>query len=173
MGQMVVSTVAEKLKQNERLLYSEHLAVEEPLEIRLGYDNSNGKRIHQSVSITMRTPGNDSELAVGFLYAEGLIRNADEIDEISPCGPQLDNKPFQNIIRVEAKPNLRLNLKRLKRYFLTNSSCGICGKASIEALRLKSPYPHSFKARCRIPKVQERNDPHVSRTPASIARRIH
>jgi FdhD protein len=105
------------------------IAVEEPLEIRLlkqGAAENGGTG--RSISITMRTPGNDAELALGFLYGEGILREARDVLEATPCGPS------GNVLRVVVRPDLPLDLKRLERNFYTTSSCGVCGKASIEAV---------------------------------------
>jgi FdhD protein len=110
------------------------IAVEEPLEIRLikagtspeaGADNGGTGR---PVSITMRTPGNDAELAIGFLYGEGLLREPRDLIDVRPCGPT------GNVIRVTVRADLPFELDRLNRNFYTTSSCGVCGKASIEAV---------------------------------------
>ena len=105
------------------------IAVEEPLEIRLVKDRSteNGGT-GRAISITMRTPGNDADLAVGFLYGEGLLRESRDVVDVRPCGPT------GNVIRVTVRADLPLDLDRLNRNFYTTSSCGVCGKASIEAV---------------------------------------
>jgi FdhD protein len=105
------------------------IAVEEPLEIRLTKDGSaeNGGT-GRAISITMRTPGNDSELALGFLHGEGLIREPGDVIDVRPCGPT------GNVVRVTVRADLPLDLGRLNRNFYTTSSCGVCGKASIEAV---------------------------------------
>ncbi len=100
------------------------LAVEEPLEIRLGIPG----RKHKAISITMRTPGDDAELAAGFLFTEGIIGSRDQIANICHCGPG------GNTIVVELAEGVDVDLKRLERHFYTSSSCGVCGKSSIEAL---------------------------------------
>lgn len=115
------------------------LAVEEPLEIRLGYDDPLGSRVKKSISITMRTPGHDFDLVAGFLYTEGIIHGADQIDKISHCGTALNQARTQNIVVVEMKPGLKFDLSRLERHFYTSSSCGVCGKSSIEALKVQKP----------------------------------
>lgn len=108
---------------------ADSIAVEEPLEIRLlkagSQDNGGTGR---PISITMRTPGNDPELALGFLYGEGLLREARDVADVRPCGPS------GNVIRVTVRADLPLELDRLNRNFYTTSSCGVCGKASIEAV---------------------------------------
>lgn len=109
------------------------MAVEEPLEIRLGY-RENGKPVHKSISITMRTPGDDFELAAGFLFTEGIIRSADQITQIKHCGVRAKNGLYDNTVRVDLTPGVEIDLKRLERHFYTSSSCGVCGKTSIEAL---------------------------------------
>jgi FdhD protein len=95
------------------------LAIEEPLEIRLG-----GK----TVSITMRTPGHDQDLAAGFLFTEGILTGAHQIRAIHSS---------RNSITVEPNPDVEVDFERLQRNFYTTSSCGVCGKASIEALRMQ------------------------------------
>lgn len=106
------------------------LAVEEPLEIRLGLVD-NGKFTHKAVSITMRTPGNDFELAAGFLFTEGILQNPDQIKTIKHCGKFPNN---QNTVRLDLTENPEVNLDKLTRNFYTTSSCGVCGKSSLEAL---------------------------------------
>ena len=105
------------------------VAVEEPLEIRLLRQGSadNGGTGH-AVSITMRTPGNDAELALGFLYGEGILREARDVLDARPCGVS------GNVLRVTVRADLPLDIKRLERNFYTTSSCGVCGKASIDAV---------------------------------------
>lgn len=109
------------------------LAVEEPLEIRIGFDRD-GRREHKAISITMRTPGDDEALAVGFLFTEGIIKSRDEIAEVRHCGKPSADKGARNTIRVDLVGGAGVDLKRLERHFYTSSSCGVCGKSSIEAL---------------------------------------
>ena len=111
---------------------SDAIAVEEPLEIRLMKDglpeaDENGGT-GRTVSITMRTPGHDAELALGFLYGEGLLRETRDVIDVGHCGPT------GNVIRVTVRADLPLDLARLARNFYTTSSCGVCGKTSIEAV---------------------------------------
>ena len=110
------------------------LAVEEPLEIRLGFATG-GRRTHKSISITMRTPGDDFELAAGFLFTEGIIHRAEQIERINHCGPPVGERRSRNVVRVELRPGIEIDFKRLERHFYTTSSCGVCGKTSIEALQ--------------------------------------
>ena len=102
------------------------LAVEEPLEIRLNY-SAKGRRQGKIVSITMRTPGQDRELAAGLLFAEGIVRTPGEISGIYADANQ---------ILVELSENVEPDLPRLERRFFASSSCGVCGKAAIESLDL-------------------------------------
>jgi FdhD protein len=101
------------------------VAIEEPLEIRLELASEGGGG--KAIAVTMRTPGNDPELAVGFLHGEGMIRSADDVLEVGPCGND------GNTVRVLLREGLTVDTKRLERNFYTTSSCGLCGKASIEA----------------------------------------
>ncbi|MGD9563365.1 MAG: formate dehydrogenase accessory sulfurtransferase FdhD [Pyrinomonadaceae bacterium] len=118
------------------------LAVEEPLEIRVGL-SENGRRTHKAISITMRTPGDDAELAAGFLFTEGIIKAPSQIAQITRCGRKngkalhptgRDPGPNLNTIRVDLHDEVAVDLQRLQRHFYTSSSCGVCGKSSIEAL---------------------------------------
>jgi FdhD protein len=111
---------------------SDVIAVEEPLEIRLMRDglpeaDENGGT-GRSISVTMRTPGHDAELAVGFLHGEGLLQEPRDVVGTGHCGPT------GNILRVTARADLALDLSRLTRNFYATSSCGVCGKASIDAV---------------------------------------
>ncbi len=115
------------------------VATEEPLEIRLAYTRPDGLRAQQSISITMRTPGNDGELAAGFLLTEGIIADAAQIDAIGPCGPPAANGLI-NVVRVDLAAGVEIDLDRLKRHFYTSSSCGVCGKASLEAVAVQGRY---------------------------------
>ena len=112
------------------------VATEEPLEIRLAYTRPDGRRAQKSISITMRTPGNDGELAAGFLLTEGIVASADQVDAIGPCGPPAANGLI-NVVRVDLAADVEVDLARLERHFYTSSSCGVCGKASLEAVAIQ------------------------------------
>ena len=132
LGESVVSVAVRPMSAGDAAeLRDDVVAVEEPMEIRV---MSGPDRRTKSVSVTMRTPGHDFELAVGFLYAEGLLRNEREIDAIAFCGPPPPGKAQSNIVRVELDPRVDLDLVKLQRNFYSTSSCGICGKASLDAL---------------------------------------
>lgn len=121
------------------------VATEEPLEIRLGYSQDNGDRTEASISITMRTPGADDQLAVGFLFGEGIITRAADVQLVRPCGPPAANGLI-NVIRVELADDVRPDVKRLERHFYTTSSCGVCGKASLEAVAVHGRFEISESA---------------------------
>jgi FdhD protein len=118
---------------------SDVLAVEEPLEIRLGFPDGT----HRAISITMRTPGDDSEVAAGFLFTEGIVKRPDQIRQIRHCGLRIGRGESvvdraaalnSNTIRVDLHDGVDVDFKSLERHFYTTSSCGVCGKSSIEAL---------------------------------------
>jgi FdhD protein len=124
-----ISRVSDSLQQT----LTDHVAVEEPLEIRLGFSTPES-RATRSVSITMRTPGHDDELAAGFLFTESIVRQVSDIVSIDPCGSPAPDTGHHNVIRVELSPTVKVDLGRLQRHFYTTSSCGVCGKASLDAL---------------------------------------
>ena len=101
------------------------LAVEEPLEIRLEYGPED-KRVVKNLSVTMRTPGADEDLAAGFLFTEGIVHRASDIAGI---------RGMENIVIVALDPELPVDLQKLERHFYTTSSCGVCGKTSIDAVK--------------------------------------
>ena len=120
--------------------FTDVLAVEEPLEIRIGFPDGT----HKAISITMRTPAEDGELAAGFLFTEGILKSPEQIKQIRHCGLKirkgsgtLDRAGAlnSNTIRVDLAEGVDVDLERLKRHFYTSSSCGVCGKSSIEALK--------------------------------------
>ena len=148
----LLSVVAERVTGFTSQSAEETLAVEEPLEIQLGYDTAEGRAV-KSISVTMRTPGYDFELAAGFLMTEGVVRdvndieriayaalgNVDESAESSTARAVLPYQPWKNIVRVELATGVTVSLANLQRNFYTTSSCGICGKASLLALRSVCP----------------------------------
>lgn len=105
------------------------LAVEEPLEIRIVYGEENN-RLQKNISVTMCTPGQDEELATGFLFTEGIIKGKDDVlksTSMSDAG--------NNIVVLELKPGISFDPKKIERHFYTSSSCGVCGKSSIDAVK--------------------------------------
>ena len=117
------------------------IVVEEPLEIRLGYGQLEDRK-QKSISLTMRTPGNDFELSLGFLFTEGVIQHKGQIHKVRYCEHIKDQESSENIVRVELSAGVQVDLTALQRNFYTNSSCGVCGKASLESLEtLNCPAP--------------------------------
>ncbi|MBD2446270.1 formate dehydrogenase accessory sulfurtransferase FdhD [Nostoc sp. FACHB-152] len=118
------------VENGKKRLRQDQLTTEEPLEIRLSP--------HRTLALTMRTPGTDFALVAGFLFSEGVINCRDDIQRMSYCTDEsVDGEQRYNIINVEFKSGLNPNLQPLERHFYTNSACGVCGKANIEALRLR------------------------------------
>ncbi|WP_372367995.1 formate dehydrogenase accessory sulfurtransferase FdhD [Candidatus Uabimicrobium sp. HlEnr_7] len=109
------------------------VAIEEPLEIRLEY-GSRGEREIENIAVTMRTPGNDFELALGFLFSEGIVHNFEQIYSIYHC-PKNEDK---NIVCVKLKQDTTIKIKR--RSFYMTSSCGVCGKSAIEHIKTSSAF---------------------------------
>jgi len=128
------------------------LAVEEPLEIQLAYGPHSARSV-KSISVTMRTPDHDFDLAAGFLMTEGVVRDSNDIDQIvyapgsigetahtlETTNSTLPYQPARNVVRVELVPDVIISLANLERNFYTTSSCGICGKASLLALQTVCP----------------------------------
>jgi FdhD protein len=113
---------------------SDVVAAEEPLEIRVQLPSGP----EQTLTVTMRTPGNDFELAVGFLVAEGVIRSPSHVDQVKYClgGP---TEQQYNVVTVVLRPGAHFDPSRLARTFQTSSACGVCGKASLEGLQVHDP----------------------------------
>jgi FdhD protein len=88
----------------------------------------------------MRTPGDDASLAAGFLFTEGILHDRAQVEEIRPCGPAPADGRARNVIRVQLRAGTAVDLARLERHFYTTSSCGVCGKTSIDALQATSRY---------------------------------
>lgn len=126
-----------KFRGLEKQQMNDLLAVEEPLEIRLGIAADGDS--FQNVAVTMRTPGQDEELAAGFLFTEGIVKRPDQI-----LGSQLAKTRWaearENVLLVQLKEGSEELIKKVKRNFLTTSACGVCGKASIDAVQLRSDY---------------------------------
>ena len=111
------------------------LAAEEPLETRLVWKQGR-KTVTRSIAVTMRTPGNDFELAAGFLHGEGILAAREDVADISYCTDEDEEQAF-NIVSVTLRPGLTFDASRLERNFYTTSSCGVCGKAALESLEVQ------------------------------------
>jgi FdhD protein len=125
----ILTVPVQKIEGDSSAPFQDLLAVEEPLEIRLG---------DKSISITMRTPGNDFDLAAGFLFTEGILHDATEVCEIRWSHQTNGNaRQVGNSVTVDLNPGVEVDLERLERHFYTSSSCGVCGKASMEAIQMQ------------------------------------
>ena len=111
------------------------VSIEEPLEISLKF-NEEDKWITQNLSITMRTPGNDKDLVRGFLFNEQIVENIKDIESIESYGERVGQYHIQNKILATLNNSKNVNISKIKREFLTNSSCGVCGKSSLDALEI-------------------------------------
>ncbi len=125
-----------KKRGQEIELKEDLLAVEEPLEIRLIYGAEN-ERKEEAIAVTMRTPGHDFELALGFLFTEGIIKSYDDIHGIKHCNQVKTKEEVGNVIKVSLRPKAKIEEKKLNRNFYMTSSCGVCGKGSIESLQMQ------------------------------------
>jgi FdhD protein len=118
--------------------WSEHddvLAAEEPLEIRLVWQEA-GQTFKKNIAVTMRTPGDDFELATGFLFGEGIVKGREDIVDVAYCTDDEEDQAY-NIVTLTLTPGLVFDASRLERNFYTTSSCGVCGKAALETLEVQ------------------------------------
>ncbi len=120
------------------------VSIEEPLEISLKFNKKNNW-ITQNLSITMRTPGNDEDLVRGFLFNEQIVENINDINSIESYGKKVGQYNIQNKILATLNNSQNVNISKIKRDFLTNSSCGVCGKSSLDALEIIKKAAYSGK----------------------------
>jgi len=134
-----------KIRGAQKTQVEDRVAVEEPLELQLCSRIATDSAA-KSISITMRTPGDDIDLALGFLAGEAIITHLDEVVSAEHCGAADPETGYRNTVRIELNPHVEFDLDRLQRHFYTTSSCGVCGKTSIEALRVggRSPVDDNF-----------------------------
>ncbi|WP_113716898.1 formate dehydrogenase accessory sulfurtransferase FdhD [Arthrobacter dokdonensis] len=135
MGRLIHRVKATRidLAGHRRVVREEALAAEEPLEIRLG---------HESFTVTMRTPGDDFDLVAGFLVSEGIISVPDELISLRFCAGEDENgQQTFNVVEAQLRPDVALPALSARRNVTTTSACGICGTASIDAVRKSSHYP--------------------------------
>ena len=124
-----------KFKKDKFEKIDDLISIEEPLEISIKYKDQNEWMI-SSLSITMRTPGHDEDLVRGFLFNEQIIQNLDEIKNIESIGEKVGQYKIQNKILITLNNSKNINISKIKKDFLTNSSCGVCGKSSLDALEI-------------------------------------
>jgi len=124
-----------KLKKNTTNEVKDFVSVEEPLEMSLKFQTKGNWQI-ENISITMRTPGNDENLISGFLYNERIIENFSEIEIIEKEGNKVGDYNIQNKIVATINNTKNIDISKFKRNFLTNSSCGVCGKTSLDTIEV-------------------------------------
>jgi|TARA_B100002052_G_scaffold37312_1_gene29462 FdhD protein len=135
-----------KFDNNNLSEIKDFISIEEPLQMDLKFKKGNDWSIN-NISITMRTPGNDEDLISGFLFNEKIIDNISDIEKIEKIGDPVGDFNIQNTIQATIKNSKDIEIDKLKRNFLTNSSCGVCGKTSLDSVeivkneKLKLDYP--------------------------------
>ena len=122
-----------KFRENKFENVDDFISIEEPLEISIRY-KEHDKWIKNSLSITMRTPGHDEDLVRGFLFNEQIIQGLNDIETIESFGEKVGQYNIQNKILVTLNNSKNVNISKIKRDFLINSSCGVCGKSSLDSL---------------------------------------
>ena len=159
-----------KFKKNKFEKIDDLISIEEPLEISIKYKDQN-EWVTNSLSITMRTPGHDEDLVRGFLFNEQIIQNLNEINNIESIGEKVGQYKIQNKILITLNNSKNINISKIKRDFLTNSSCGVCGKSSLDALEIIKK-EKTFKAEPKLtkeiiiksPSVLKQNQSEFSKT---------
>ena len=140
-----------KLKENKTEEVKDHVSVEEPLEMNLRFkQNSNWHS--ENLSITMRTPGDDEDLIIGFLFNERIIEDVNQVVKVVKQGDQVGDYNIQNKIEATIDNIKNIDIGKLKRNFLTNSSCGVCGKTSLDTIEVVK----SDKLNLSFPKIQKK-----------------
>ena len=124
-----------KFKSNKFEKIDDLISIEEPLEISIKFKDQD-KWVNQILSITMRTPGHDEDLVRGFLFNEQIVQNIGHIESIKSFGDKVGQYKIQNKILATLNNSQNVNITKIKREFLTNSSCGVCGKSSLDALEI-------------------------------------
>ncbi len=132
---MDIKYIISKIKNSEIEKIKDPVSVEEPLEMRLKFKKDN-EWVSQNISITMRTPGSDEDLIRGFLLNEKIIENVNKITSIEQIGDPVGDYNLKNIIEATIYDTKNLEIGKLKRNFVTNSSCGVCGKTSLDAIKI-------------------------------------
>ena len=124
-----------KFKENKKEEIKDNVSVEEPLEMNLRF-KKNGSWQTENLSITMRTPGNDEDLITGFLFNERIIENVNQLIKVEKKGDKVGDYNIQNKIEATIDSIENIDIDKLKRNFLTNSSCGVCGKTSLDTIEV-------------------------------------
>jgi len=159
-----------KFRKNKFEKINDSISIEEPLEISIKYKD-NDKWVINNLSITMRTPGHDEDLVRGFLFNEQIIQNLNEIDKIESLGERVGQYKIQNKILVTINNSQNINIAKIKKDFLTNSSCGVCGKSSLDALEIvkkektsKTEPKLTKETIIKSPKILRQNQSEFSKT---------
>ena len=139
-----------KFNKNKLEKIDDLISIEEPLEISVKYKDQN-QWVINSLSITMRTPGHDKDLVRGFLFNEQIIEDLNEIESIEGIGEKVGQYKIQNKILITLNNSKNIDISKIKRDFLTNSSCGVCGKSSLDALEIVKK-EKTFKAEPKLTK---------------------
>ncbi len=132
---MNIKYTVSKLENSKVQEIIDSVSIEEPLEMRLKYKKNDNWET-QNISITMRTPGNDEDLIRGFLFNERIIENLGQIDSIKQIGNEVGDYNLKNIIEATINNTDNLDIKKIRRNFITNSSCGVCGKTSLDSIEV-------------------------------------
>ena len=159
-----------KLKSKKQENIDDDISIEEPLEMILKYKKNN-KWVNENISITMRTPGDDEDLIIGFLFNEKIIENFNQIEKIEKKREKAGKYNLQNKIVTTINSSENIDIGKLRRNFLTNSSCGVCGKTSIDSLeviktdKIKKTVPKlSYKTIIQAPELLRQNQSEFSKT---------
>ena len=159
-----------KLKSKKQENIEDAISIEEPLEMVLKYKKNN-EWVSENISITMRTPGNDEDLITGFLFNEKIIENFNQIEKIEKEGEEVGQYNLKNKIVVKINSSENINIGKLRRNFLTNSSCGVCGKTSIDSLEIiktdkinKTVPKLSYETIIKAPELLRQNQSEFSKT---------
>mgnify|MGYP001502427941 CR=1 FL=1 len=124
-----------KYKNQKTEIVKDLVSVEEPLKMRIKFKKKNNWET-QNISITMRTPGHDDDLIRGFLFNEGIVEKINDIDEVSHKGEVVGDYNIKNVIEATISNTSNLDIGKIRKNFITNSSCGVCGKASLDAINI-------------------------------------
>ena len=159
-----------KFKSNNLDNFNDHISIEEPVEIIIKYKDKE-IWVEKTISVTMRTPGDDEDLVRGFLFNEKIIEKIDYIEKIELAGKPTEQYDIKNKIIVTINNSDNIDVDKIKRNFLTNSSCGVCGKSSLDALEiikkdkiLKSNPKISKEVLMSSPKKLRQNQSEFSKT---------